>query len=447
MAIICDSISTSKIAHTSLNDVVEISLQIPQAISTSYVPTATEPQVPGLWLTTATLIDDDDSAAILSPHSALLLLEDYETLLKEIEDDAKELSKPLAFFIRNHTPTKSLQKLSVALQLDLKDVQFLAGHLIYWRRARAIPPLHPRDTYIVSPNADLRALSSAIPAYAARFLSLPPLPKILQMLSSQVKPYGNHMPSKDHKEAYMGILAWLMRGGWVTQLRTFAWLRVSAEVKTAVDTKMGEERRAAEEGARENKDHTSEGASTPTRSRSRSIDSERSRARYLTSPRLSAYRTPPRASSDAGSVSSGRTAIPLNVTAASSPQTHAPLVRPSPLHIAQPASPDSPGSSRPPDSPNSAHTAAKDPDMSCFTASIIHSPQRANALEARWIERIGASFTDPEARELWPVLLKYLDGRHALEEVAPREGLKRKRVAGVVWGLIAGGWLLTVRHW
>ena len=50
-------------------------------------------------------------------------------------------------------------------------------------------------------------------------------------------------------------------------------------------------------------------------------------------------------------------------------------------------------------------------------------------------------------RDLWPVLLKYFDGRHALEIIAAREGLKRKMVFSLVKALEEGGWLLTVRHW
>ncbi|KAK4910815.1 hypothetical protein LTR28_014107, partial [Elasticomyces elasticus] len=107
-----DSISASKIAHVSIAGAFETSLQIPQVVSTPYILTLTERQMPGLWLTTATMIDDDDVDTALSPHSALLLLEDKEVLLKEIEGDAKQLSAPLAFLIRENLPTKSLQKMS-----------------------------------------------------------------------------------------------------------------------------------------------------------------------------------------------------------------------------------------------------------------------------------------------------------------------------------------------
>ena len=112
MMITFNTISHDKIAHVNLGQDFDTSFQIPQALSTPFIPTATEPQMPGLWLTTATLLDDEDADSSLSPHSALLLLEDEEILLKEVESDAKELSGPLSYFIRNLTPTKSLQKIS-----------------------------------------------------------------------------------------------------------------------------------------------------------------------------------------------------------------------------------------------------------------------------------------------------------------------------------------------
>lgn len=79
--------------------------------------------------------------------------------------------------------------------------------------------------------------------------------------------------------------------------------------------------------------------------------------------------------------------------------------------------------------------------------SLVNSPQKANELEARWIEFIGESFEDEELREMWPLMLRYFDGRHALEGIAVREGLKKKKVGQVLGKLVAGGWLMSVRHW
>ncbi|KAF2842507.1 UPF0171-domain-containing protein [Patellaria atrata CBS 101060] len=438
IAIIYDAISDSKIAHVNLNSSVDTSFQIPQAIFTPYAPTPIHPQQPGLWLTTANIVDDEDSISIMSPHSALLLLEDSEILLKEIESETRERSAPLAFFIRNLTPTKSLQKLSVTCSITMQDVQVLSNHLIYWRRARAIPPLNPRDTYIVSPNADMRALHNATRAFSIRFPSLPPLPKMLNMLSGQTRPFGQLMPSKDHRIAYMEILAWLMRGGWVTQLRTFAWLRIPAKVKKQVADNIEREERhraklATVQETNAGSDHAGHAGDekSPSSLLTRLTLAENSENTdfqprlTITSPLLRAYRSPNRPGSDTGSEASNVTTIP-------------PLTEQK-----YPPSESDVSSSDWNRNNNFEYLRYK----SFVRDSLIFSPTKANAEESAWIEHICGSFTDSELREMWPHLLQYLDGKHALEEIALREGVKRKRIARLVGLLREGNWLVVARHW
>jgi hypothetical protein len=466
IAILYTSIASNKIAHISIGPDFDASIQIPQAISTPYVPTPTEPQLPGLWLTTATNLSDDGQS--LSPHAALLLLEDKELMLKEIEGDGKETASPLAFFIRELRPTKSLTKLSTALSLPLSDVQFLARHLIYWRRARAIPPLHIRDTYIVSPNCDMQRLKKAMPLYAQRFSTLPSLPKMLQNLSGKPIQYGFLIPSKDHKAAYMDILAWLLRGGWVTQLCTFAWVKVSAEVKAAAAQTLRrkhEQRLAAKrfpsamtskasvgssDTRHDEHDHdgnVSEAALTATRSFS--VD--------LLSPTLS------RPTSDAGSVGSGRTAIPPALThrADTSPN----LYSASTIHARISSPPPRTNTSTPSYSDSEAHETENETetetetmlsmshlpstDPSTYEASLILSPHKASSEEVRWLEHLGVKLKeqDQELGECWTMLCGHFDGTRALEEVAAREGMKRRKVQGLLQRLEEKGVLCLVRHW
>lgn len=54
---------------------------------------------------------------------------------------------------------------------------------------------------------------------------------MLSMLSGHPRAYSTLIPSKDHRDAYLEILAWLMKGGWVTQLRVFGWIRVRREIQ------------------------------------------------------------------------------------------------------------------------------------------------------------------------------------------------------------------------
>ena len=472
IAVLYDCISHSKIAHIYFSDTLDVSFQIPQAVSTPFVPTTAEPQMPGLWLTTTTCYTDDDDGidSDVSRHSALLLHENVDSLLKAIEADAhKELSSQLAQFIRVINPTMSLQQIAQHHSVSIRDVTILAKHLIYWRKARAIPPLHHRDTYIVSPNADTSSLGVASEAYAKRFPSLPSLPRMLSILSEAPRQYRTIMPSKDHRNAYMTILAWLVRGGWVTQLRTYAWVCVPAEVKAAVATKIEMERKAAAEADRQSSTDSSiegagqteedptefeeaNGSSSSSHSRTMSQDSDATlfaaplATTATLSPRMATYRSPSRAGSDTGSTSSGRTAVPL-LSLGQSPPANLPH-KPSPLHVTQSAS--SLGLDSPPQ--------AMSPSL--FSSSIIRSPQKATALESRWIEQIGDMFGEEgidetekvrkdreELAESWPVMLKYLDGRHALDDVAGREGWKRNKVLGVVSRLVEAGVMVTVRHW
>ena len=78
------SISTSRIAHITLTPHLTFSLQIPIPTSISTLPTPTEPQLPGLWLTTATSIPPSPSPqppSNLASHFALLLLSDLPTIM------------------------------------------------------------------------------------------------------------------------------------------------------------------------------------------------------------------------------------------------------------------------------------------------------------------------------------------------------------------------------
>jgi nitrogen permease regulator 3-like protein len=492
MAVIFSEISAGKIANIHLANNFEIPFRIPQIYSTSTIASATKPQEPGLWLTTANVFADEEAEAAYARHAALLFLEDRETIIKEIESERKGYSALMAFYIKKLTPEKSLHKLSVIHSIPEHDIQYIAGHYVYWRRARLIPPLHPRDTYIVSPNCDLASLQSASQAYAARFPALPSLPRMLSLLSTTPKPYGSFIPTHDHRSAYMDILAWLMRGGWVTQLRTFAWVQVTTEIKAKVAATMQKEAEREKEANLENGEHelsadvsrlslgerlSGLAQPSPTRSNNQMDNS--------LSPLVNnAFLSPTRPTPDSSSSNLSRS--PFHSLTAS-PNVLKPTKRLSPLHVNESASPTSPRnnmtsplsptssttdsgnrhlspSSQHPLSPISSTTsptAAKPSDSSNHTSteqgqrehethhepSLIPSPTRANALEARWLEAIRDTFHDAELKDAWPTLLKYFDGRQALDDIAVREGWKRKKVHSLIGLLNQRGWLVSVRHW
>ena len=430
---------------------LSFSLQIPIPTSISHIPDLTAPPLPGLWLTTATSIPSNDelhtTRSRLASHFALLLLTDYSSILTDISSTSSPLSGPLAHYLKHSTPTKSFLQISQSSGIPLEDIHFLASHLIYWRRARAVPPLHQRDIYIVSPNADMRKLKTASAQYAKIFpAQMPSLPKMLSQLSQGTpRPYRYLIPTKLHKPPYMEVLAWLMRGGWVTQLRSFAWVRVPASIQALV--------------ARESDAEGSDNNDTPTDSVAKHSDIEDE----VSSESQSDVETdddtggpdrsnphPPRALSplfasgvaSPASQSSARTAIPLRMVSSAGSIPLPKLKLPSPHsgrndHPGQPTSPLS-----------NLHTSLAAARQ--YQPKLILDPIKASGLESRWLAAIAREIEASEGKEVkeaWERCLKYLNGEHALEKIPTREGWKRKSVEAWRASWVRSGVSIEVRGW
>ena len=358
----------------------------------------------------------------------------------------------MTHYIRSSTPTKSFAQISTMSNIPLPDIQFLASHLIYWRRARAIPPIHQRDTYIVSPNADLRRLSAAIPLYAATFPTLPSLPKMLSMLSGTPKAYASLIPSKDHKVAYFDILAWLLRGGWVTQLRTFAWVRVPAEVQAAVAAEMKSEAAATDGRASSSSTQQDQQQSEPTpRRRSSTLPSVSKPTDQSPGPGPGpgpADRYPP---ITFGPPDDQTTTPPSPSPTSSTPsQTFAPLIILDPhkslalesryiAYIGTHLLPSLPYVSSSSTKPNTAPSPSPPPQTPPQTQN---SPPSAPPPTTNTI-----TITPQDLSTSWSTYVKYFNGQHALEKIATREGVKRKRVEMVLGIMEAGGVLVRARFW
>lgn len=491
LATVYDAVAAGQIAHVSLGHSLDLSLQIPRPTSTPHAPTPTDPQLPGLWLSTANvadttaalagddedMADSDDATAdpqptSISPHAAILLLTPTETLLKDVANTAhRSLAGPLDYFVRHLTPTRTLLQLSstTCSALPLASLQQLAAHLVRWRRARALaPPLHASHTYIPSPNMDAGKLRRAEATYAARFAALPSLSLMLAKLGRTPAPYATFIPSKDHKAAYMAILAWLVRGGWVTQLRTFAWVRVDREVKKAVARKMRAERRREQENLTspdEEGYNTGEDASAASHTPARRPSDQAARA---LSPRSTPHLFAKRPVSDAGSASSVRTAVPVlslnevvnnsngNGVADSHQRRTSEASTNRSLDVLRPLARLATKTSN---SVLVGHEETEEDveeEDDALEPSLVLSPHKADALESQWLEHIGSKLRDEDLRDAWPMLVKYFDGKRALEEIATREGIKRKVVAGLLARLIGHGdpdahadgrLLVVVRYW
>lgn len=240
-----DAISRNKIAALQLETgegTITHSVQIPFPFHIADLPSPDrEEDSRALWITTANSFNSDNDAVeephYLDKNFALLLMDDEKKIISELNSDPDEITASMIEFVRHSKPTMSFHQ--VAQQnnniLTLAQVRKYAQHFIFWRRAIAIPPLHARDVYILSPNAPTPTLPRAAAAWARQFPFAPALPNFLADLSAAPKPYKWFCPSKSFRPNYLLMLAWLMRGGWVTQLCTFAYVVVWPEILYEVD--------------------------------------------------------------------------------------------------------------------------------------------------------------------------------------------------------------------
>ncbi|KAM0723250.1 hypothetical protein Q7P37_001451 [Cladosporium fusiforme] len=316
----------------------------------------------------------------VTPLSALLLLDDRENLITAL-DDHRDASL-LSYFIRESTPTKPLAKQATKLGIPEKTLLFLAQHLVKWRKARPIVPLHPRNIYIVHPQAPLENLRALGEAYGKRFPSLPSLENMLAMLGGRPVKYGALIQSRDHRHPYMGILAWLVRHELVAPMRTVGWLKMV-------------------EGAGDDAHET---------------ETDQADLRPMQVSRLLGVRS--NTSDDGSSVASDQTAFPTGV-------------------------PQSQAATSAPDSNTKEAPGHEDSREECL--GIIANPLDPSPAEKAVMRSIEASLDDLELRERFNSLVRYFDGSHAFEEIAGREGLKRAKVEDWIGEMEKAGWIKSVR--
>jgi nitrogen permease regulator 3-like protein len=266
-----DAISRNKIAALQLDTgeaTVTHSVQIPVPFHIPDLPPLDrEGDSRGLWITTAnTFVGDSD--AFEEPHYldknfALLLMDDDKKIIQELSSDPDETTLSMIEFVRHSKPTMSFHQVTQQTNniLTLGQVRKFAQHFIFWRRAIAIPPLHARDIYILSPNADMKALPRASVGWARQFPFAPALPNFLADLSAAPRPYKWFCPSKSLRPSYLQMLAWLMRGGWVAQLCTFAyvvvWPEILYEVEYALEAEVVAKAKRAQVAAVDDLEHES----------------------------------------------------------------------------------------------------------------------------------------------------------------------------------------------
>lgn len=452
------SISNSEIANLSINNKLR-SFQIPIKTEFHSIPESTVPYLPGSHLSstvsmigktglinvgettrygmTNTMsmimggtiaddtdgdfksINDEDTDATADDiiYLALLLLDDPETIIRDIKAEPDLI---LASFIRMIRPTESLLKLNHKLNnlmaLEISQIKSFAFHLIYWRRARVIPPLNTRSVYIVSPMAPITInMYNDITVFKQNFPSMPSLSQFLKLLSSPTKKpkqFSTIIPSKDHKEMYLSALGWLIRYGYVTQLHTFIWLKVSKRVKIKVDEDIENDvsntkknpKRATVQGT----DNTSKVVDEPIKSKGSN-----------TIQKLNGV-------NDKSDSTSNRT----NDNKITNVNTN--------------------GDKRNGSNPSSFEKNLKSgPDVILEDEddSIILDPGRANTLERKWINKIVTEECklSPELTVMFYNLLKHMNGKTSLELLLLREKISRTEFRRLL--IQIEDHIISVRHW
>lgn len=446
MADCYDAVSNSSIANLSINNKLR-SFQIPLKLEFHSLPDMTVPYVPGSYLSSTTtwlshsglvnvgettryrtsslmnlLLGDQDnhdangeeeddlendegrSNADDIIHLALLLIDEPELIIHDIKAD---LSSAIAKFVRLIRPTESLlktanrmkQQSEGKLHLNVAEIKSFASHLIYWRRARAIPPLSPRSVFIVSPMAPISTNFHAdIVLFKTDFPTVPSLPLFLKLLSTRskkVRLFASIIPSRDHKDMYMSALARLIRLGYVTQLHTYIWLKVPRKVKMKVEAELEEEfGRVPKKGSKELYQQKEEAVvdnkvNLPVDNSSKQNDETKQKQNQET--------------------------IDLDIDLLQKKLALS--------HI----------------TPNIKLEADDD--------TILVDPGRASSLERRWINKIVRDECNlsTELTSVFYKLLKYMNGKNSLELLLLRENVSRVELKKLLNAI--NNYIIFVRHW
>lgn len=224
------------------------------------------------------------------------------------------------------------------------------------------------------------------------------------------------------------MLAWLIRGGWVTQLCTFAYVVVWPEIIYEVEYEM-----EAEELQRR-KDAESEGSKTPSRDR---------RHHSLSSP----SEPPPQGDSSASANYSGTSSSPAT---ASQQMAEKALLERMATKIQREAAEKATAHARKILPAKTEHPSTNDAvHLASLTPYVILDAKKASGEDSRYLAAIEKRLREGEDGEkiagAWQRFWKYFDGHSALERVALLEDMKRKET----WNLFmaVSEYLLCVRHW
>lgn len=448
------------------------SFQIPIKTEFSHIPPKNIHLLPGSTLSTISpfndmMIDPANNPGF-HPHNsdkmiyfALLLLDDPETIIRDIRAQKDSV---IANFIRMIRPEESLLRLSALSGLGIDEVKLFASHLVYWRRAKATLPLAPRNIYVVSPIAPMDRVYSDSVLFRQSFPNLPPLTSFLALISTnshRPRPINSIIPSRDHRQLYMDAVAWLFKNGYLTQLYTFLWLKISKEIKIKVYEDMETEKKRRESSSKKVKKKQSmvkneEDEEDKGESKQKSDDEEGNAQEEEEDDTNSLLIETEEELRQAQEARTGQ--IPRlphkegakvrstdNTTKRSNKKETT-----SPYH--QMNSMES-GGSRP---PSGSMSSTFETSRSSLLRSSVHfeeeeeedtiltDPESATTIERRWVAKC-VEGQSQEVINMFYKLLKYMNGKNPLELVILKENVSRQDVRRLFNTL--GDQIVTSRHW
>ncbi|OQV22315.1 Nitrogen permease regulator 3-like protein [Hypsibius exemplaris] len=157
----------------------------------------------------------------MRPYHGLLLL-DEQDVTNDLPIDS---SSTLVRFIRIVSPLSNFQQLAMEAGVTLKQIFSMAGHLIYWAKARLIFPVCETNVYALSSDASTKVLSDTVDEFARRFSDL----SLLEILSDfsmpqpmrdMISPFSENIDTGKLTQ----IVIWCLRKELLMQLHTFVYL-------------------------------------------------------------------------------------------------------------------------------------------------------------------------------------------------------------------------------
>jgi nitrogen permease regulator 3-like protein len=263
IATLYNSIIHNKVAFIDLNNSIEMAFHVKQISQISSLPElGTNPfsdnNIPLLSTAHGFGEREEEADQVLAPKYSILLMDEPDEILKKLptrppirsQNWAKFLTiKPSMTYTHFQTLSNgSFRRFSRDQKLPVSLVLSMARELIDLDMARAIPPLSNRSNYIVSPLAPIHTITTFSREFNSRFPTAPNLSSLLSTLSNgQPKRWDTilllyALPTE--------VLPFLIRKGWVIQLRQFFFIRIPRRIKLAcIDGVSAEDRRAAEDAA------------------------------------------------------------------------------------------------------------------------------------------------------------------------------------------------------